>query len=82
MVDAKAMSSLIRKGAESTGARPAEYGTHSLRSGGATALFDAGAEDNLIKQQGRWKSDCFQVYTRIDATSCSRIAASMIYTAL
>ncbi|OWZ03539.1 hypothetical protein PHMEG_00024719, partial [Phytophthora megakarya] len=49
---------------------------------GATALFEAGAEDNLIRQQGRWSSDCFQVYTRIDAVSCSRVAARMVDLAL
>ena len=32
-------------------------GTHSLRSGGATAAADAGIPDRLFKRHGRWSSD-------------------------
>ena len=32
-------------------------GTHSLRSGGATAPANAGIPDRLFKRHGRWSSD-------------------------
>ena len=33
------------------------YGLHSLRSGGASAVANAGISDRLFKRHGRWKSD-------------------------
>ena len=38
------------------------YGTHSLRAGGATALFSAGASAEHIMRLGRWASDAFRAY--------------------
>ena len=32
-------------------------GTHSLRSGGATATANAGIPDRLFKRHGRWSID-------------------------
>lgn len=32
-------------------------GTHSLRSGGATAAANAGVPDRLVKRHGRWASE-------------------------
>lgn len=37
---------------------------HSLRSGGATALAQAGVPMHVIQAIGRWASDAFQVYIR------------------
>jgi hypothetical protein len=37
---------------------------HSLRSGGATALAEAGVPPHLIQAIGRWASDAFQIYIR------------------
>jgi integrase len=37
-------------------------GTHSLRRGGATALYEAGTSAVDIKRLGRWRSDCFIKY--------------------
>ena len=34
-----------------------DYGTHSLRSGGATAAANADVPDRLFKRHGRWQSD-------------------------
>lgn len=33
------------------------FGTHSLRSGGATVAANAGIPDRLFKKHGRWRSD-------------------------
>ena len=43
------------------GEDPAQFGTHSLRSGGATAIAESmkgiPGGDRLLRLQGRWKSD-------------------------
>lgn len=46
------LQSLTRVGEEAK-----EFGTHSLRSGGATAAANAGVPDRLFKRHGRWKTD-------------------------
>jgi len=40
------------------------FSTHSLRIGGATALFAAGATPTVIRTMGRWSSDCYRLYVR------------------
>ena len=39
-------------------------GNYSLRIGGATALFAAGADPIHIRTMGRWSSDCYRLYVR------------------
>ena len=46
------------------GEDPDEFGAHSLRIGGATALYAAGADPIHIKPMGRWSSDCWRIYVR------------------
>lgn len=76
-LSSRTMSSVIKCGAKSLGEDPKKFGTHSLRSGGATAMFEAGIADTVIKQLGRWKSDCYQAYTRIEETTGARISRAM-----
>ena len=46
------------------GEEPRQFGLHSLRIGGATALFAAGATPMVIRTMGRWSSDCYRLYVR------------------
>lgn len=46
------------------GEDPKHFGLHSLRIGGATALFAAGADPLVIRTMGRWSSDCYRLYVR------------------
>jgi hypothetical protein len=39
-----------------------DVGGHSLRSGGATALAEAGVAPHIIQAIGRWASNAFQIY--------------------
>jgi len=55
---------LIKSLLVSIGENPAEFGTHSLRIGGATALFAAGANPTVIRTMGRWSSDLYRLYVR------------------
>jgi len=48
---------IILNGLESIGINKKFFGTHSLRSGGATAAAKFGVPDRLFKQHGRWKSE-------------------------
>ncbi|ETK86421.1 hypothetical protein L915_08945, partial [Phytophthora nicotianae] len=48
------IAKIINEGAASVGEDPAQHGTHSFRSGGATVLFSAGIDADTIKQFGRW----------------------------
>jgi hypothetical protein len=41
---------------------PSDVGGHSIRSGGATALAEAGITPHLIQAIGRWTSETFQIY--------------------
>lgn len=54
----------IKKAAASIGLNPRRYSGHSLRSGGATDLFEARTPYHIIKKMGRWKSDAAMRYYR------------------
>ena len=46
------------------GEDPSQFGGHSYRIGGATALFAAGADQMVIRTMGWWSSDCYRLYVR------------------
>jgi hypothetical protein len=48
----------------SVGLDSSQFGLHSYRIGGATALFAAGATPMVIRTMGRWSSDCYRLYVR------------------
>ena len=52
------------------GEDPDQFGTHSLRIGGATALFAAGADETVIRTMGRWSSDIHRLYVRACFERC------------
>ena len=39
-----------------------QYGSHSLRRGGANAMKEAGWPPERIQEHGRWTSDCYKRY--------------------
>ena len=55
---------LVRQIVAAIGLDPEMFGAHSLRIGGATALFAAGADPIHIRTMGRWSSDCYRLYVR------------------
>jgi hypothetical protein len=80
-IAARAMDRVIKQAAAHAGEDSIRYGTHSLRSGGATALFEAGCTDSTIKLQGRWFSDCFQRYIRMETTTMERLSDMVAHAA-
>ena len=59
------------------GANPKLYSTHSLRIGGATAAAAAGVHPTLIRDLGRWRSNCYQHYIRTPNAHLRAISGSM-----
>ena len=59
-----AMRKLTRVLMASIGENPNQFGLHSYRIGGATALFAAGATPLTIRMMGRWSLDCYRLYVR------------------
>jgi hypothetical protein len=53
---------LLRGGAERLGFNPMGISLHSLRAGGATAMWHAGYNTFAIQGRGRWRSDAYKVY--------------------
>eukprot|EP00731_Ephydatia_muelleri_P015648 Em0009g72a len=49
---------------EQCGYNPAQYNTHSLRIGAATAAARASLPTETIQKLGRWQSSAYQTYTR------------------
>ncbi|EGZ28999.1 hypothetical protein PHYSODRAFT_472917, partial [Phytophthora sojae] len=68
----------IKAAAGRAGRNPQYYASHSLRSGGATALFNAGFDSLAVKLFGRRKSDAVERYTRISGQLTSRMASQML----
>ena len=62
--DQSAARPLAKCAADATNPYNSEFGAHSLRIGGATALFKAGASQIDIMTMGRWSSDCYRLYVR------------------
>lgn len=61
---------ITRQLAIAIGENPDQYGTHSFRIAGATALFNAGASDTVVRMMGRWSSDIYRVYLRACKEQC------------
>lgn len=62
---ASEVSNLLKAAARCLGQEPQNYGSHSLRSGGATAMFKGNLSRTAIKLFGRWSSDAFERYIQI-----------------
>ncbi|OWZ06505.1 hypothetical protein PHMEG_00021235 [Phytophthora megakarya] len=73
-VSAADVSKALKSVARTVGVPQANYSTHSIRIGGATALLSGGASHLAIKLLGRWISSCFEEY-RIQAAESTRSLA-------
>ena len=66
---------MVRHLMRQIGCDPLQYGAHSLRIGGATAAMAAGVDPAVIKVMGRWSSDVFMIYTRINRETAVRMSS-------
>ncbi|OLQ04789.1 hypothetical protein AK812_SmicGene12099 [Symbiodinium microadriaticum] len=76
------VSILIRKAAEALGEPEGALGTHSLRFGGASALWAACGDAALVKPWGRWTSESFQTYIWDARATSKDVAKKMALTDL
>ena len=53
---------LLERAAVAVGIHPSHLGSHSLRIGGATAMYHAVPDLERLKRFGRWKTGAFHVY--------------------
>ena len=74
-----AVQAAIEASAKALNMPPGDLGTHSLRFGGASAIWAAYGESALVKRWGRWASDSFQTYLW-DAREASRDIAKKMAT--
>ena len=56
----------LRSQLQAVGLDPSKYTGHSFRSGGATSLHGASVDGDTIKQMGRWRSQAYQQYIKVD----------------
>ena len=56
------VESLLKSGSERIGIPKEHITSHSLRAGGASAMWAMGMSDAEIQFRGRWKSLCYKLY--------------------
>ena len=67
----------IKAAAGIHGLNKKRYASHSVRAGGATALYKGGADLLLIQYFGRWTSEAYRVYCRLDERDSARVMTKM-----
>ena len=72
------MASLLKVAGVDCGVPSSEVATHSLRIGGATAMYATQKySDDEIRRFGRWKSDCWRRYVYSAREAVAGLAAAM-----
>ena len=67
----------LTRAATALGGDPSRMGTHSLRFGGASALWAAYRDSSVVKRWGRWASEAFQGYLWEARSNAEGVAAAM-----
>ena len=62
LITASHVTFLIKTAAKANGLNPNDYTLHSIRSGGATALYRATGDLDLVGRFGRWKGRSIHGY--------------------
>ena len=70
--------SWLQRAAVATGAPANEYAAHSLRIGGAYALYHIFGDVDLVRRYGRWTSSAFHVYLWEARPSTKLVAHGMV----
>ena len=68
---------IVMQSAVAEGVDPNDLGSHSLRIGGASALYAAFRDTALVQRWGRWNSDAFQGYLWEARDMAQGVASSM-----
>ena len=67
----------LQKAAEAVGLPRERFMSHSLRIGGASALYHATGEIETVKRYGRWSSGAFHRYLWDSAEQAKGVAQKM-----
>ena len=65
----------LKKCAKAIGLDPADFGSHSLRSGGCTSLRAAGVSWEVCKVVGRWRSNSALRYSQLHPSDIVDLAS-------
>jgi hypothetical protein len=71
------IQAMLERAAIAEGVAPERFRSHSLRIGGATALYHIYHDVEIIKRYGRWSSNAFHAYLWEGAETSKGVAASM-----
>lgn len=72
------VSSYTKRMAALSGLPVGSFDTHSLRAGGACALWAARVPDRVIMARGRWSSDCWKIYVAQSDAQTASLARRMV----
>lgn len=67
----------LRRALTATGFDCTQYSGHSFRIGAATTAAARGVEDSTIRSLGRWRSDAYQLYIRLDANALAQVSRTL-----
>jgi hypothetical protein len=67
----------LMRAAAALGGDPSRIGTHSLRFGGASALWAAYRDSAVVKRWGRWASEAFQGYLWEARSNAAGVSTAM-----
>ena len=77
MIPRQAVTALLEAAAKALHMPEGDFGTHSLRFGGASAIWAAYGDSTMVKRWGRWSSDSFQTYVWDARKSAKGVASKM-----
>ena len=69
---------MIKLLASKIGLKPKFYSSHCFRAGGATSATNRGIPPHVIKQMGRWSSNCFELYVKKPREALRKAQRSII----
>ena len=68
----------VRAALEAGGVQPDGYSGHSFRVGAATTAARQGMEDSTIQTLGRWKSEAYKRYVKLDARTIVAYSRTLV----
>ncbi len=77
MLTRQRVSELLKGAALAIGDKTAGISPHSLRGGGATALYSNGYTREQIMYLGRWKSDSWMIYAKMTKENLGNVAQAL-----
>jgi hypothetical protein len=76
-VSTTAILDKIRSLLSRIGVNPANFGTHSARLGGFAAILANGGNHLDVQCMGRWASDLYELYRRVDPARLLHLSMAM-----